>query len=151
MTAEEMPEVAVTSGGESAGEPAKDLSDPSAAPASAADSDQPVAGECDASGHTDAAAAEPVAPNSSRPLKRNSQPQKRDAADLEKQRRARAAAIAAVAHAAPGQRERVMNEAIAAASAADATPDTPAEPQYGSFISLQSCASVCLVSIVYFV
>lgn len=60
-----------------------------------------------------------------------SQPQKRDAAHLERQRRATAAAIAAVAHAAPGQRERVMNEAIAAASAP--VPDAaapPAEPQY---------------------
>lgn len=61
----------------------------------------------------------------------NNHPQKPDEAELEKKRRSRAAAVAAAAQAAPGQRERVMNEAIAAASASTAAPTAvPAEPQY---------------------
>ena len=75
------------------------------------------------------AATEPVAAT----------PQRRDAADLERQRRARAAAISAVAHAAPGQRERVMNEAIAAAASAEPAVTVPAQPQCASFTTLQAC------------
>jgi hypothetical protein len=51
------------------------------------------------------------------PQNKSTQPQQRGAANVERQRRARAAAIAAVAHAAPGQRELVMNEATGAATA----------------------------------
>lgn len=114
MTAEAIPEAGVN-GNTVVAVPA--FSEPAASPA-----EQPTSQEHDA--------VESVASN-------DTKPQQRDAADLERQRRARAAAIAAVAHAAPGQRERVMNEAIAAASAL--VPDTaaapaapPAEPQYGS-------------------
>jgi hypothetical protein len=64
------------------------------------------------------------------PQNESTQPQQRDTADVERQRRARAAAIAAIAHAAPGQRERVMNEAIAAATASVPEAATPqAQPQ----------------------
>jgi hypothetical protein len=64
------------------------------------------------------------------PQSESTQPQQRDTADVERQRRARAAAIAAIAHAAPGQRERVMNEAIAAATASVPEAAAPqAQPQ----------------------
>lgn len=105
----------------------KDASDPLADPGAVATGPGSSETEVrDVDGHADGV-VQPVA----------GAPQK-SAADLERQRRARAAAIAAVAHAAPGQRERVMNEAIAAADSAQPAAKPPAQPKCASFTSLQA-------------